>query len=68
MKIINTISWVAAIGVAASLAMIMPAFAQTSANAGSAEQWCVGMRAGHGGHARGGMAPGDFWYGERGER
>jgi hypothetical protein len=32
MKIINTISWVAAIGVAASLAMIMPAFAQTSAN------------------------------------
>ena len=58
MKIINTISWVAAIGVAASLAMIMPAFAQTVAtpHAQGGGAWTA---AGHGG-TRGGMEPGVF--------
>jgi len=56
MKIINAISWVAAIGVAASLAMIMPAFAQTAPSTQSRGSW---TGAEHGG-MRGGMAPGVF--------
>jgi hypothetical protein len=56
MKIINIISWVAAIGVAASLAMIMPAFAQTAPSAQSSGTL---VAAGHGG-MRGGTVPGVF--------
>jgi hypothetical protein len=56
MKIINTISWVAAIGVAASLAMIMPAFAQTAPSTQGSGAWAA---AGHSG-MRGGMTPGVF--------
>jgi hypothetical protein len=60
MKIINTISWVVAIGVAASLAVVMPAFAQTgSQNVGINVQG--GVRDGaNGGMQRGGMEPGIF--------
>jgi hypothetical protein len=54
MRIINTISWVAAIGVAASLAMIMPAFAQTAPATQSSGAWAA---AGHSG-MRGGMTSG----------
>jgi hypothetical protein len=56
MKIINTISLVAAIGVAASLAMIMPAFAQTAQSMQGRGAWTATGRDG----MRGGMAPGVF--------
>jgi hypothetical protein len=65
MKIINTISWVAAIGIAASLAMIMPALAQTSARVGANVGVSVqgGVHNGaNGGMRRGGM-PGDGVFG-----
>jgi hypothetical protein len=65
MKIINIISWVAAIGVAASLAMIMPAFAQTSVNVGANVGVSVqgGVHNGaNGGMRRGGM-PGSGVFG-----
>jgi hypothetical protein len=54
--IINTISWIAAIGVAASLAMIMPAFAQTEPSVQNGGAWTA---AEHGG-ARGEVNPGVF--------
>jgi hypothetical protein len=61
MKIINTISWVAAVGIAASLAMIMPAFAQTSANISVQGGIHNGANGGAwNGGARGGMSPGVF--------
>jgi hypothetical protein len=55
MKFANTISWVAAIGVLASLAIVMPVFAQTSAT----EQSSGGAWVGRGG-VRTGMMAGVF--------
>jgi hypothetical protein len=61
MKIFNVVSWAAAIVVASSLAIVMPAFAQTSANVGASVGVQAGIRNGaNGGMRRGGMAPGVF--------
>jgi hypothetical protein len=55
MKVLNTVSWVVAVGVAASLAMVMPAFAaQTTAPQGS------GAWTGRSGGTHAGMEPGVF--------
>jgi len=59
MKIINAIAWVAAVGVAASLAIVMPAFAQTSISAGVTMQGGVHDGA-NGGVWRSGTMPGVF--------
>jgi hypothetical protein len=55
-KIVNTISWVAAIGIAASLAIVMPAFAQTA----PATQGGWAGHEGSRGSMAGGMEPGVF--------
>lgn len=52
-KLIHTVSWVAAIAVASSLAVVMPAFAQTSASVSVGTQ--AGVWAGMHGGMRGGM-------------
>lgn len=57
MKIVNIVSWVAAVGIAAGLAVVMPAFAQTNVGVG------VGMQGGihngaNGGSWQGGMPGG----------
>ena len=67
MKIIHTISWVAAIGIAASLAMIMPAFARTRRAVGASARGGAWVAAGHSG-MRGRDAAWHFRYGEFGER
>jgi hypothetical protein len=59
MKIVSTASWVAAIVVASSLAIVMPAFAQTGVSVGVSAQ--AGIHNGaNGGMRRGGMMPGVF--------
>lgn len=59
MKILNTISWILAVGMAASLAMIMPAFAQT-APSGQQGGGAWGSADEHGLIMRNGAAPGIF--------
>ena len=57
MKVFNMVSWVAAVIVASSLAMVMPAFAQTSGGANAQG----GSRDGaNGGMQHEGIAPGVF--------
>lgn len=66
MKIINGISWVAAIAVASSLAIVMPAFAQTSVGAAAGASVGVNVQGGihngaNGGVFRGGMPGGGIF-------
>jgi hypothetical protein len=65
MKIVNAISWMAAIGIAASLAMVMPAFAETSAVGGMAAGVSVqgGVHNGANGGAWRGGVPGGGIFG-----
>ena len=63
MKIVNVVLWVGAIAVASSLAVVVPAFAQTSANVGVGAN--VGVQGGihngaNGGARYGGMQSGIF--------
>ncbi|HUC31086.1 MAG TPA: DUF5666 domain-containing protein [Candidatus Paceibacterota bacterium] len=59
MKKLNAVSWIATAGIIASLAMVAPAFAQTSAGVSVGANAHGAFAGGHGG-MRGGMAPGVF--------
>lgn len=63
MKTVNAVSWVGAVALAASLAVVIPAFAQTNVNVGAGVN--VGAQGGfhngaNGGARYGGMQPGIF--------
>lgn len=61
-KIVNTISWIAAIGIASSLAIVMPVFAQTNAGVGTHMQGEV-QNGANGGEWHGGAMKGDRIFG-----
>ncbi len=60
MKIVGTVSWIAAIVAASSLAVVMPAFAQENVGIGAGAQVQAGIHDGIDGVRRAGAAPGIF--------